>query len=80
MMAVDIEAGPNFRWSTPRVLFTGAFEGPPHGVQPGIGYDVSRDGKRFLMVKAGTKQDAAGQIVVVHNWFEELRERVPVGK
>ncbi len=80
MMAVDIEAGPNFRWSTPRVLFTGAFEGPPQGLQPGIGYDVSRDGKRLLMVKAGTEQDAAGQIVVVHNWFEELRERVPVGK
>jgi hypothetical protein len=35
-------------------------------------YDVSRDGQRFLMLK-----DTGGKIVVVANWFEELKRRVP---
>jgi serine/threonine-protein kinase len=40
-------------------------------------YDVSGDGKRFLMVKPPARQAAAPQIVVVQNWFEELRRLVP---
>ena len=42
-------------------------------------YDVSPDGQRFLMVKAGQEQ-AAAQINVVLNWFEELKQKVPTGK
>ncbi|MBI4484408.1 MAG: hypothetical protein HY655_00215 [Acidobacteria bacterium] len=44
-------------------------------------YDVSPDG-RFLMVKQGATSDqtsAAPQIVVVQNWFEELRRPPPGG-
>jgi hypothetical protein len=42
-------------------------------------YDVSADGKRFLMVKqARATQAAAPQIIVVQNWFEELNARVPL--
>jgi hypothetical protein len=40
-------------------------------------YDVSGDGKRFLMVKPPAKQAAAPQIIVGHNWFEELSRLVP---
>jgi hypothetical protein len=37
-------------------------------------YDVARDG-RFLMIEP---LDATGaSIVVVQNWFEELKRRVP---
>ena len=39
-------------------------------------YDVSADGKRFLMVKQPANQ-AAPQIVVVQNWTEELKRLVP---
>jgi eukaryotic-like serine/threonine-protein kinase len=39
-------------------------------------YDVSTDGKRFLMVKQPANQ-AAPQIVVVQNWIEELKRLVP---
>ena len=37
-------------------------------------YDVSPDGRRFLMIKeAGADQaDARPQIIVVQHWFEEL--------
>ena len=38
-------------------------------------YDVSTDGKRFLMVKQPANQ-AAPQIVVVQNWQEELKQRL----
>ena len=41
-------------------------------------YDVSPDGKRFLMVKQPANQAAAPQIIVVQNWFEELKRLVPV--
>ena len=34
-------------------------------------------GQRFLMLKA-SQQQAATQIHVVLNWFEELKRRVPV--
>jgi hypothetical protein len=40
-------------------------------------YDVSPDGQRFLMLKGGEEQQAATQIHVVLNWFEELKRRVP---
>ena len=43
-------------------------------------YDVSLDGKRFLMIKegGGPNQSAAPpSIVVVQNWFEELKRLVP---
>jgi hypothetical protein len=44
-------------------------------------YDVSPDGQRFLMIK-GVTTNEQGQtppsenIVVVLNWFEELKQRV----
>ena len=41
-------------------------------------YDVSPDGQRFLMVKQPANQAAAPQIIVVQNWFEELKRLVPV--
>ncbi len=47
-------------------------------------WDISPDGERFLMIKQDfSGDDASGdekpqQINVVVNWFEELKERVPV--
>ena len=43
-------------------------------------YDVSPDGRRFLMIKpvVGTEQgDTPPSIVVVQNWTEELKRLVP---
>jgi hypothetical protein len=39
-------------------------------------YDLSADGSRFLMVKQGDASRPSS-IVVVQNWFEELKARVP---
>jgi len=43
---------------------------------------LSRDGQRFLMIKPSqeTSSSSLTQIVVVHNWFDELKRRVPPGK
>ena len=44
-------------------------------------YDVSLDSQRFLMIKPVGQADENApppQLVVVQNWFEELKERVPV--
>ena len=49
--------------------------------QIGRQYDVSPDGKRFLVIKNAAVDGGAqarNQIVVVQNWFEELKRLVPV--
>ncbi len=43
-------------------------------------YDVSLDGRRFLMIKESTTGDPNAtpvSLVVVLNWLEELKARVP---
>jgi hypothetical protein len=39
-------------------------------------YDVSPDGSRFLMVRVGDQSSTP--LVVVLNWFEELRRLAPI--
>ena len=78
MMAVDISTQPSFAAAKPRVLFAGPYMATP-GTLPN--YDVSLDGQRFLMLKRSEAGEAAPtQIVVVLNWFEELKRRVPPAK
>ena len=40
-----------------------------------IGYDIHPDGDRFLLVRGG-RRGGFGDVFIVTNWFEELRERV----
>ena len=48
----------------------------------GRNYDVTPDGQRFVMVfpagQAETAEPSGPQINIVLNWFEELKERVPL--
>jgi hypothetical protein len=67
MMAVDVQTTPLFRAGVPKILFQGRY---------GQGYDVAPDGKRFLMVKPDTTDQARViEAHVVLNWFEEVRRR-----
>jgi Tol biopolymer transport system component len=78
MMAVDIATLPSFAAGKPRLLFEGKYVPTP---LTNPNYDVSPDGQRFLMVKPSEQEQAAPtQINVVLNWFEELKQKVPVGK
>jgi eukaryotic-like serine/threonine-protein kinase len=40
-------------------------------------YDLSHDGTRFLMIKAGRTDARPPSLVVVQHWFEELKRLVP---
>jgi eukaryotic-like serine/threonine-protein kinase len=77
MMAVEITTQPSFSAGTPKVLFEGPYQTNPVSTP---NYDVSADGQRFLMLKAGEQAEAPAQINVVLNWFEELKQKVPTGK
>ena len=39
-------------------------------------YDVSPDGQRFLMLRVPDPAEGA-ELILVQNFFEELKERVP---
>jgi hypothetical protein len=57
------------------MLFQGDYLGPNTGRQV---YDVSLDGKRFLMIKdAPQDQSSVPTILVVQNWLDELKALVP---
>ncbi|MFQ5924347.1 MAG: hypothetical protein ACE5M4_16045, partial [Anaerolineales bacterium] len=78
MMVVTIETEPTFTARSPEVLFTGRY-------YTGLGrqYDISPDGQRFLMMKKGGQTEetsARPELIVVQNWFEELKRLVPTGK
>jgi serine/threonine-protein kinase len=71
MMAVDIETGSSLTAGKPRLLFETT-------ASMAASFDVAPDGQRFLMIQGGTRQAEADQIHVVLNWFEDLKEMVPV--
>jgi serine/threonine-protein kinase len=77
MMVVDITIQPGFSVGKPKMLFQGPYVSTPFTMPY---YDVSRDGQRFLMLKPSEQTPSLNQIVVVQNWFEELKRRVPTGK
>jgi hypothetical protein len=77
MMAVEVTTQPSFSAGKASVLFEGPYVLTPRSFQ---NYDVSPNGKRFLMLRATEQAQAPEQINVVLNWFEELKRLVPSGK
>jgi hypothetical protein len=75
MMVVDYTEQPVFSANKPRMLFEGPYLPSPRSFSD---YDVSRDGQRFLMLKA--TEQSPGQINVVLNWTADLKQKVPTGK
>jgi Tol biopolymer transport system component len=75
MMAVNVTTQPTFAAESPRLLFESRYERSQAGV---AGYDVSADGKRFLMIQSSEPEQPTTQIQIVLNWFEELKQHVPV--
>jgi serine/threonine-protein kinase len=77
--AVPVDAGATFTYGMPQPVVDGPYLTP----QAGRPYDVSADGKRFIMIKDATPTTSPGvfappsQLVVVLNWTEELKQRVP---
>jgi len=78
LMVVPVQTDPTFVLENPQELL----EWPYSSAAEGRTYDVSPDGQRFLAVNTiPLKADgdvSPPQINIVLNWFEELKERVPV--
>ena len=69
-------SGSTFSSGHPAKVFDGKYSEP----FPARHYDVSADGQRFLMLRdsaAGDPNVTPASMVVVLNWFEELKARVP---
>ena len=80
VMAIEVKTQPTFSLGVPRILFKSIYAGQTNS--SGTPWDISPDGKRLLMMKEpGTGASADGgprKINIVLNWFEELKQRVPV--
>ncbi len=74
LMAVPLQAGPGFTRGNAVVVVDRGYFG--RAGAPGRSYDVSPDGTRFLMIKDAAAATAT-QLVVVLNFFEELKRLVP---
>jgi serine/threonine-protein kinase len=79
MMAVAVSTAPTFTAGRPQVLWEGHYS---HGMSTSCGppgatssnYDVTADGRRFLMIKDEAPDTAVSkQIVVVLGWADEVR-------
>jgi len=78
MWVVDVRTEKDFTTSRPRLLFTQ--QGFAIG-KPSRYYDLSHDGQRFLMVRADPRKPTpVTEMILVQNWFEELKRLVPTGK
>ena len=78
VMRASVGEGSAFRAGSPTRLFEGRYE--IGSAQSGRTYDISPDGQRFLMFKLDARSDETAtppSIVIVQNWSEELKRRVP---
>jgi serine/threonine-protein kinase len=73
MMAVDVRTTPSLVLGTPRVLFTRRFVPGDLGQT----WTISRDGNRFLLLHGDISVARSGELMVVQNWFEELKRLAP---
>ena len=78
MFAVPVATTPALKIGAPALLFQGPYYVSPTG-SPRAQYDVTADGQRFLMLTPSQESGAQGRsrVVVVQNWFEELRRILP---
>jgi hypothetical protein len=73
MMAARVALGASLTVDRPRVLFEGEFE---EGGDTTPNYDIAPDG-RFLMIEpSGDREPAVSHLVVIDNWFTELRQKL----
>jgi hypothetical protein len=90
LMRVPVTTGSTFEAGTPSKLFDAPYYFGPEVVGRGRTYDVSQNGKQFLMIKEGSVENArpgatarqgesppSARLVLVQHWFEELKRLVP---
>ena len=76
MFAVAVQSGTTLVAGRPQVLFEFAMLAQTGGNRP---YDIAPDG-RFVIIRSGQAEAGGGtasDLIVVQNWFEELKRLVP---
>jgi Tol biopolymer transport system component/tRNA A-37 threonylcarbamoyl transferase component Bud32 len=76
LMSVPVTMGSTITFGKPGKLFDGPYVFGPMG----RAYDVSADGQRFLIFRLNSQSGDSPRwagFVIVLNWFEELKRRVP---
>lgn len=71
MVAVALGSASAITVGRPEVLFD---DRPFVAISGGAAYDVHPDGRRFVMIRRGAESH---EVVVVLNWFDQLRARRP---
>ena len=74
LMVAAVATGPALTLSEPQPLFEGHFV---LGGASGHSYAISPDAKRFLMTRASPPLT---ELVIVQNWFEEVRRLTAAAK
>ena len=70
MIVVDVDMSHGFTAGRPRRLFSGPYPRPT----PIRGYDVSPDGRRFIMIKPVEEEEKRPDMIeIVLNWTEDLK-------
>ena len=80
LMSVSIDATETaFSFSSRTPILDWPYLGPfgPFDRSYDRPYDVSPDGQQFLAIKEGGSDGTTPQIIVVQNWFEEVRRLAP---
>ncbi len=74
VVEVPVETGDGFKPGHARAIFKDVYADNE--------YDIHPDGKRFLMIKKVQEQEQAPitELIVVENYFEELKRLAPTGK
>jgi dipeptidyl aminopeptidase/acylaminoacyl peptidase len=73
--AVPVRLSPTFSIGSARLIFSGPYLDT--GILDGHTYDVSADGRRFLVVQISEEERAPRRFRLVQNWSEELKAKVP---
>ena len=76
LIAVPVTRAPTFAAGPGRKLFQDAAYAGAGSSLSDRTYDVSLDGRRFLMIRMNAPPRR--HLAVVENWFDELRRRVPL--
>ena len=75
LMGVQVEPGLSWRSTTPAQIL----QFPYFEAGSGRTFDIAPDGRRFLVIKPGG-DNTPQSLVVVQNWFQELKRRVPANR
>lgn len=72
ILAVPIETSPTLSVGKSRIIITGY---NPMNLDSGITYDLSSDGKHFIVTRAAGQDESLQEMVVVLDWFDDVKQK-----